>query len=132
MEAVYHDQLERLRGGARELLASEPPARALRLWMDLFVSWAATKRGMTDTLRAMVASGEIAFAQTRSELRAIMSAFVEAGGAAGEIRGDVEPDDIFATLTGILTVAGAPEQRAQAGRMLDLLMDGLRPVAAGG
>jgi hypothetical protein len=30
------------------------------------------------------------------------------------------------TLSGIAMAAGAPEQRAQAGRMLDLLLDGLR------
>lgn len=132
VEAVYHEQVERLRSGAQRLLATEPPARALRLWMDLFMDWAATKRGMTDTLRAMIASGEIAFAQTRTQVRAIMRTFLDAGVAAGDLRGDVDPDDVFATLTGILTVAGAAEQRAQAGRMLDLLIDGLRPVAAGG
>jgi hypothetical protein len=33
---------------------------------------------------------------------------------------------VLASLTGVLLAAGAREQRSQAGRMLDLLMDGLR------
>jgi len=130
VEAVYHDQVERLHSGAQELLAAHPPARALRLWMDLFADWAATKRGMTDTLRAMIASGAIAFAETRAELVAVVRALLEAGASSGDIRGDVDADDVVASLAGILTVAGAPEQRDQAGRMLDLLMDGLRPASS--
>jgi hypothetical protein len=33
---------------------------------------------------------------------------------------------VLASLTGVFLAAGAPQQRDQAGRMLDLLMDGLR------
>jgi AcrR family transcriptional regulator len=70
VEAVYRDQVDRLRIGAQELLANHPPARALRLWMDLFVDWAATKHGMIDTLRAMISSGRIESDQMRGELAA--------------------------------------------------------------
>jgi hypothetical protein len=42
------------------------------------------------------------------------------------VRSDVRADDVLASLTGVFLAAGAPEQRDQAGRMLDLLMDGLR------
>jgi AcrR family transcriptional regulator len=133
VEAVYRDQVERLHTGAQELLAAHPPARALRLWMDLFADWVATKHGMIDTLRAMIASGALApFAEGRAELVAGVRAFIDAGAAAGDLRGDVDADDVVASLAGILAVAGAPEQRDQAGRMLDLLMDGLRPAPAGG
>jgi AcrR family transcriptional regulator len=126
VEAVYHDQVERLRRGARELLAAHSAARALRLWMDLFADWVATKRGMIDTLRTMISSGDIAFAQTRSEIVAIVRALLDAAATAGEVRGDVDAEDVVASLAGTLAVAGAPAQRDQAGRLFDLLMDGLR------
>ena len=42
------------------------------------------------------------------------------------IRGDVEPGDVLASLSGVSLAAGEPAQRDQARRMLDLLMDGLR------
>jgi AcrR family transcriptional regulator len=126
VEAVYRDQVERLRSGAQELLAAHRAARALRLWMDLFADWVATKRGMTDTLRAMISSGDIGLAQTRSEILAIVRALTEAAADSGEVRDDVAAGDVVASLAGILAVAGAPAQRNQAGRLFDLLMDGLR------
>lgn len=130
VEAVYHDQIERLREGARELLAVHPPAVALRLWMDLFMDWAVAKHGMIDTLRVMISSGAIEFDQMRAELTAGVGEFIGAGGATGDLRTDVNPTDVAATLAGILAVAGEPEQHEQATRMLDLLMDALRPTSA--
>ncbi|WP_374225388.1 hypothetical protein [Micromonospora sp. C95] len=49
-----------------------------------------------------------------------------AGAAAGTIRSDVEPGDVLAGLSGVSLAAGGREQRDQARRLLDLLMDGLR------
>ncbi|HEX8008913.1 MAG TPA: hypothetical protein VF482_21090 [Trebonia sp.] len=45
----------------------------------------------------------------------------------GELRADISAEDIAASLLGIFGVAGKPGQRAQANRLLNLLMDGLRP-----
>jgi AcrR family transcriptional regulator len=132
VDAVYHDQVERLTVGARELLEAFPPAEAMRRWMDLFGDWLMTKHGMIDTLLAMIESGEIALAQTRAELLAVIDSILAAGRAAGELRADITAEDISASLLGIFTVAGKPEHRAQADRLLDLLMDGLRPPSAGG
>src|SRR3984885_3318884 len=57
VDAVYHDQVERLTVGARELLEQLPPAEAMRRWMDLFGDWLMTKHGMINTLLAMIESG---------------------------------------------------------------------------
>jgi AcrR family transcriptional regulator len=116
VEAVYRDQVVRLTSGARELLDELPPAAAMRRWMDLFGEWVATKNGMLDTLLAMIESGEIAHAQTRNELLAAVTMILEAGRA----------EDVAASLIGISTVAPRPGHDATAGRLLDLLMDGLR------
>ena len=131
VDAVYHDQVERLTVGARELLGQLPPAEAMRRWMDLFGDWLMTKHGMTSTLLAMIESGEIALAQTRAELLDVITTILEAGRAAGDLRADVTAEDIAASLLGIFTVAGKPEHRPQADRLLNLLMDGLRTRAAG-
>jgi len=129
VDAVYHGQVQRLTAGARELLAQLPPTEALRRWMDLFADWLATKHGMTDTLVTMIDSGAIAHAQTRTELLETITTILDAGKAAGDIRTDVSAEDIAAGLIGIFTVAGKPPQRAQATRLLNLLMDGLKPQA---
>lgn len=131
VEAVYEDQVERLSASARELLAQHPPAQAFRSWMTVFIDWAATKHGMTDTLRALMSSGRIEHGRMREQLIAIVSLFLNAGRVAGDLRSDVAAVDVAATLAGVLVVAGAPGQRAQAARMLNLVLDGLRPGAAG-
>lgn len=131
VDAVYQDQVSRLTAGARELLTHLGPAAALRRWMDLFGDWIATKNGMLDTLLAMVESGEIAHAHTRTELLAAIDGLLEAGRTSGELRADVPAEDIAAALIGIFTVAGSAEHQAMAARLLDLLMDGLRHSACG-
>ena len=129
VDAVYQDQVKRLTLGARELLEQLPPAEAMRRWMDLFGDWLATKHGMLDTLLAMIESGEIAYAQTRTELLEAITSILDAGSAVGDLRADTSAEDIAASLIGIFTVAGKPGQHAQASRLLNLFMDGLKPPA---
>jgi hypothetical protein len=86
---------------------------------------------MAETLRAVVASGAITWTDTRDGLTATIQSLLDAGTAAGTVRGDVDARDILASLIGVFLAAGAPAQREQAGRMLDLLMDGLRARAHG-
>ncbi|MEU8223555.1 TetR/AcrR family transcriptional regulator [Kribbella sp. NPDC048915] len=126
VDAVYQDQVSRLTAGARELLAELDPPTALRRWMDLFGTWIATKNGMLDTLLAMVESGEIAHAHTRTELLAAIDDILEAGRSTGQFRADIPAEDIAAALIGIFTVAGKPDQEPTATRLLNLLLDGLQ------
>ncbi|WP_226900283.1 SbtR family transcriptional regulator [Nonomuraea phyllanthi] len=74
----------------------------------------------------MIDAGKIPHTETREELLAAITAILDAGSAAGDLRDDVSAEDIAAGLIGIFTVAGRPEQHAQAARLLNLLMDGLR------
>jgi AcrR family transcriptional regulator len=129
VDAVYHGQVARLTAGASKLLAELPPAAALRRWMDLFGTWIATKNGMLDTLLAMIESGEIPHAQTQSELLTAIDTILDAGRATGELRTDVTAEDIAASLIGIFTVAHPSEHDARASRLLNILMDGLRPTS---
>jgi AcrR family transcriptional regulator len=131
VDAVYRDQVTRLTVGADQLLGQLAPAEALRRWMDLFGEWIATKNGMLDTLLAMIESGEIAHTETRTELLGAITEMLDAGRVAGDLRGDVTAGDVAASLIGIFTVARPPERGANAARLLNILMDGLRPVADG-
>jgi homoaconitase/3-isopropylmalate dehydratase large subunit len=94
--------------------------------MELFGDWIATKNGMLDTLLAMIESGEIAHAQTQTELLAAIDEILNVGRVTGELRADVTAEDIAASLIGIFTVAHPPEHHARASRLLNILMDGLR------
>jgi hypothetical protein len=82
---------------------------------------------MLDTLLAMIESGAIAHTETQTELLAAVTTILDAGRATGELRTDVTAEDIAACLIGIFTVAHQVGHEARTGRLLDLLMDGLRP-----
>lgn len=126
IEAAYRNELVRLCDGVTDLLRATPPDVAMRTWMDRFVDYLTTKRGMADALRAVIASGGDPYAQSRDRLIAAFTTLLHAGVAAGTVRPDVAPGDVLVSLSGVSLAAGEPAQREQAGRLLDLLMDGLR------
>jgi hypothetical protein len=94
--------------------------------MDQFIDYMTTKRGMSDALRKVIASGGNPFAESRTRLLAAFATLMRAGAADGTMRSDLDPADLLASLSGVSLAVGDPEQREQAGRLLDLLMDGLR------
>jgi AcrR family transcriptional regulator len=126
VEATYRNELARLCDAAADLLQTMPPDEATRTWMDRFVEYMTTKRGMADALRAVIASGGNPYAESRDRLTDAMATLLQAGAAAGTVRSDIEPGDVLTSLSGVSLAAGDPAQRDQARRLLDLLMDGLR------
>jgi AcrR family transcriptional regulator len=128
IEAAYRNEVARLCDSVPGLLAAMPPAEALRAWTRRFIDYATAKLGMADALRAVVASGTNPYADSQEMIQAALSALMDAATAAGEIRSDIRPTDMFAALAGIALTSARPEQREQAERLLDLTLDGLRPT----
>jgi AcrR family transcriptional regulator len=125
VDAAYRNELARLCDSVDDLLAELPHDKALRAWMDHFVDYMTTKRGMGDALRALVASGGDPFSESRVRLTDAVETLLQAGIAAGVLRSDIQPDDVLLSLSGVSLATADPAQREQAGRLLDLLMDGL-------
>src|SRR5258705_7895484 len=65
VEAAYRNELARLCDAVADLLQTMPPDEALRTWMDRFVDYMTTKRGMADALRAVIASGGNPYSERR-------------------------------------------------------------------
>ena len=124
--AVYRAERGRLCDAADELLAEQPPERALRNWRGMFAEYMAAKQEMAEALRALVASGTVTRSEAREELSGAIRRLLDAGVADGTLRADVNAEDVVVGVVGIFSVCTLPEQREQAGRLLDLLMDGLR------
>ncbi|SFS51183.1 TetR/AcrR family transcriptional regulator [Saccharopolyspora flava] len=123
-EAVYRTEFTALRDNAAELLAALPPDAALRAWMDRFGEYVAAKRGMAEALRALITATTLS--EKRAELAEAAGAVLDAGAAEGVLRDDVEPEDVVVGIIGIYSSTG-PDRPEQTSRLLDLLMDGLRP-----
>jgi AcrR family transcriptional regulator len=126
VEAAYRSELAKLCAAAPDLLHQHPPDLALRQWMDRFLDYMATKRAMGDALRAVVAAGGQPFSESRALLTEAVSSLLQAGAASGSMRPGVAAEDVLLGLIGMAQALRGPDQRAQAGRLADLLVDGLR------
>ena len=139
VEAVYAAELDDITMSAPALLDEYPPDVALRAWLDRYAQFVAVKRGMIDTLRAGWASGRMATPTTRERVTGAIATILTAGAGAGSLRPDVDPDDVTAILLGVFLSTAADNASesttsgkagsGQTGRMLDLVVDALRPRA---
>jgi AcrR family transcriptional regulator len=131
VEAVYAAELDDLTGSVPALLRDLPPDAALRAWMGRYAAFIATKRGMAETLRAGWASGRIATPTTRVRITAAIATILALGAETCSLRTDVDPEDVTAMLLGIFLSTAASNTPGQTGRLIDLVMDALRPQTAG-
>ena len=127
VEAVYRTELDALAADAEPLLARYPALDALRTWMDRYARFVAAKHAMRDALRIAVTSRTASPPGTRAHVRDIVARFTAAGAADGTIRADVEPDDVTVCLAGAVLMSTTSTDADQLRRLLDLLLDGLRP-----
>ncbi|WNI26768.1 TetR/AcrR family transcriptional regulator [Streptomyces sp. ITFR-16] len=128
VEAVYGAELDDIATSAPALLDRFPPDVALRAWMDGYAAFIAAKRGMADTLRAGWASGRIATPATRERITAAIGTILTEGAEAGALRRDVDPDVVTTMLLGIFLSTAAGHTPEHTGRLLDLVVDALRPA----
>ena len=126
VEAVYLTELDRLHQGAAELLASYPPDEALERWLDLFVQYAVTKRGLAGALRSIFESGGDLYAQSRARIVDALGSLLDAAGAEGSVRSDLDPEDVLLAMGGIWSLPDEPDWAKRARKLLGLVMDGLR------
>ena len=124
--AAYKHEVDALRVAAAELLATRPADEALRDWAERFADYVATKRAMGNALRSAAASDSPLFAEKRAQILGALRLLLEAGSTSGTLRGDVDPKDVMRVINGIWYLPSGPQWRADVGRMLDLVIDGLR------
>ena len=125
--AAYQHEVDALCAAAADLLAAGKPAdEALRAWTERFADYIATKRRMGNALRSAAASDSPLFAQTREQILGALRLLLDAGAASGTLRSDVDPRDVIRVIHGIWYLPSGPEWREDVGRMLELVIDGLR------
>lgn len=122
--AVFRQQVDACADAAPLLAAEHAPAEALARWLQRYVDFIATKRGLASALH----SGDPAYTSLPgyfdARLRPALRALLDAAAKPGEMRGDVEPDDLLRAV-GSLCLS-AQDDLAYARRMVALLIDGLR------
>lgn len=125
VEAVYRREVARLCAAAPVLASRLPAVDALRGWLERFVDFMATKHGMADALRVVLASEDDRM-HTRALLREAFETLLDAGVTSGALRPGLDPHDVMLALGGMILIAEGPDAHDLALRLIDLLIDGLR------
>jgi AcrR family transcriptional regulator len=126
IEAVYRREVRQLAEAATRLAGSASPGEALHTWMQLFVDSIATKKVIASALATLVDGSEL-YAASGAQITEAISRLVDQAAASGDIRADTKPDDLLRALVGFTYGNGSPGWQASALRLIDILMDGIRP-----
>lgn len=123
--AVFRHEVDACADAAPGMASEHEPGEALVLWMQRYVDLIAAKRGLAAALH----SGNPAFdtlpAYFMQRLRPTLGSLLEAAEAAGEVRAGVEAEDLLRAVAS-LCMMDCGGGTAYAGRMVALLVDGLR------
>jgi AcrR family transcriptional regulator len=127
--AVFRREIDACADAAPVLATQHKPGEAFVRWMQRYVDFIATKRGLAAALH----SGDPAFdalpAYFHQRLCPALQTLLEAAAASGEIRAGVEPYDLLLAVAGLCSVSSHPALHVgpdRARRMVELLIDGLR------
>jgi AcrR family transcriptional regulator len=126
VEVVYRREVEQLCAAADDLARDHAPDIALAEWMQRFVGYIATKRGMANSLRILLTTNSELFADTSGMVMGALRSLVEGAKASGSIRGDIDSSDVLHALSGIYAAPDTPDWQERSRRLVSLLMDGLR------
>ncbi|KPC62802.1 TetR/AcrR family transcriptional regulator [Streptomyces chattanoogensis] len=126
---VYRYEVQQVSDTAAQLLETRAPDQALREWMDRLAQYAMAKAGLADAMRkATSACGTLA-GLGHGPVTSAVALLLKANEEAGTIRPGVTPDDFVLAIAGLWQIDPHGDWHSRAGRLLDLVMDGLRAGA---
>ncbi|MFJ8388799.1 TetR/AcrR family transcriptional regulator [Streptomyces sp. NPDC094438] len=128
---VYRYEVQQVSDAASHLLETRPPDQALREWMDRLAQYAMAKAGLADAMRKATSSCGSLAGLGHGPVIAAVALLLRANEEAGTIRTGVTPDDFVLAIAGLWQIDPHGDWQPRAGRLMDLVMDGLRAGAPG-
>jgi AcrR family transcriptional regulator len=125
-EAVYRREVQQLVELAEQLKSAAEPVEALRRWLRSNVEVVATKKGMLAALALAVHGSSELYAYAFERLTKAVGALLDRAVAAGELRGDISPEDLLRALVGMSYMHDQPGWQESVLRLVDVFVDGLR------
>jgi len=123
--AVFRREIDQCADAAPALAAGREPFEALASWMQRYAAFVAAKRGLAKALH----SGDPAFDNLPGyfdqRLRPALRTLLDAAIAAGQVRADVDADELLGAVAS-LCMSAHNTGPGRAERMVALLVDGLR------
>ncbi len=129
--AVFRHEVDACADAAPVLAAEHGPDEALARWLQRYAGFIATKRGLAAALHSGDPTFDALPAYFEQRFLPALGSLLDAAAAHGAIRADVDARDLLSAVAG-LGVVEDPERPGQAGRMVALLVDGLRHGAESG
>lgn len=128
--AVFRHEVDACADAAPVLAAGHEPDEALGRWLQRYAGFIATKRGLAAALHSGDPTFDTLPAYFEQRFLPALGSLLDAAAAAGAIRQDVDAHDLLQAVAG-LAITEDPERPGQAGRMVGVLVDGLRHGATG-
>ena len=129
--AVFRREIDACADAAPILAAEHAPFAALAAWMQRYAAFVAAKRGLAKALHSGDPAYDVLPAYFDQRLRPALRALLETANAAGEVRADVEAEELLGAAASLcMSAQNAKSGRAE--RMVALLVDGLRHGAGRG
>ena len=125
-EAVYRHEVQQLSEFAEQLKDEPSPVEAIRRWLRSWVEFVATKKGMIQALAVAVGGDSELHAHSSERMTKAAGVLLERAVAAGEIRSDIQPENLIRTLVGMCYMHDGPGWQASVLPLIDVLVDGLR------
>ena len=126
-EAVYRREVEQLVELARHLVETKiAPVEALRRWLRAGVEFMATKKGMAAALATAARGSPELMAYSLDRLTRAVGELLQRAAAAGEVRADIEPEDLLRALVGMCYAHDGTGWQPKVLRLVDVFIDGLR------
>jgi len=133
IKAVFQSRVDACAAAAPELASQYEPGEALAHWMQHYVDFIATKRGLAAALH----SGDPAYSALpgyfSAHLLPALESLLERAIAAGAVRSGIDAGELLYAVANLCRVSHGPQdpESAYARRMVALLVDGLRYGATG-
>lgn len=125
IKAISTREIDACADAAADLAARHEPFEALARWMQRYVEFIATKRGLAAALH----SGDPAYQELPAyfdeRLRPALQGLLDAAEAAGLVRAGVKPNELLRAVAS-LCVPAHDVGTDYTSHMLQLLLDGLR------
>ncbi|RYG38277.1 TetR/AcrR family transcriptional regulator [bacterium] len=123
--AVFQREIDACADAAPILAAEHEPGEALTKWIERYLDFLATKRGLATALHSGDPAYETLPAYFSQRLEPALRGLLDAAGTAGTVRTDISAGDILFAVASLC--AYAPRQGPDhAARMVALFIDGLR------
>ncbi|MFJ5302797.1 TetR/AcrR family transcriptional regulator [Streptomyces sp. NPDC088350] len=121
---LYRHDIQHLIDRAPVLLADHPPLVALRRWFDEVAHYGRLKYGVAEVIHAATDGG--ADDEHFAPFVAAIDVLLKAGATGGSLKSGIDPEDVLLQLSVLWRLDPARGGEARAGRILDLIVDGLR------